>query len=380
LLIGFRLIWSIQSIIVLLWMNINPIYQWLGTLGYALSCSVPFLLYCRKNTPRYAPALTDLLLTGGLFLILSLAGEFNDVMTFLQVPSLTFGYFSQGRHGIWAALALSVYPFLLTGSIPDMPLESLLDGMLNLLLLFVIGYCFQKLVSALLQIRSMYRTIQEQNQTLENYAKQIEKMTLLEERNRLSRELHDTVGHSFTTAITGMDAVYYLIDASPQEAKSSLRELLQFTRNGLDEVRKQIHQIAPDKEEQSLTAALEHMGNEFSIHSGTKVMLEVVGAEYPVSEQIRTALIRCMQESLTNAKKHGQASIVEVRLEYEEQFVRMQVADNGTGINGDLAKGFGLQAMTDRLDNLNGSLRIEPGLITGTVVACQIPIILHPSK
>jgi signal transduction histidine kinase len=219
----------------------------------------------------------------------------------------------------------------------------------------------------------MYEIIQEQNQTLELYSKQIEKLTLAEERNRLSRDLHDTVGHTFTTTIMGMDAVLYLIDLSPEEAKKSLRELLHVTRNGLDEVRRHIHQIAPEKDELPLSASLSQIGHEFALHTGTSVELAVSGAEYPVSEQVRWTFIRCLQESLTNAKKHGSASRVQVDLLFGEDAVKLRIANNGR-VADKLVKGFGLQAMTDRLANLHGTLEVESDERRGMAVVCTVPV------
>lgn len=344
---------------------------WLGLTGYLLSSCVPVILYLWKQVPRYIPVLAELLITGGLYTLLPEVEE--SVFAFFQVPVLTLGYMCRNWHALWAVVAICLLPVLVSGGIPDMPRRTFIDGEANLAILFGIGFCFQKLVTSYQQINGMYGIIQEQNQTLEVYAKQIERLTLAEERNRLSRDLHDTVGHTFTTTIMGMDAVYYLIDQSPQEAKNNLRELLHVTRDGLDEVRQHIHQIASDKDKQSLAPTLEQIGSEFALHTGTQVDLDTVGAEYPVSEQVRLTFIRCLQESLTNAKKHGRASRVKIELAFEPEMIHLRIADNGTGAAA-LTMGFGLQTMTERMANLNGTLQISSSPSGGTVIECTVPI------
>ncbi|GFN33913.1 sensor histidine kinase [Paenibacillus xylaniclasticus] len=379
LLLCLRILWGGTGIVNLFQTDVDGFYVWLGALGYTLSCIVPFLIHCIERVPRYLPVLADLLFTGGLFLLLFHYFDLTELgyttFSFFQVPAFLIGYFSRGWHGCWTVVILNTYPFVLSGGVPDLTFNRLADEIFNLSILFGVGFCFQKIVSSYQKINHMYKVIQEQNKTLELYAKQIEKLTLLEERNRLSRDLHDTVGHTFTTTITGMDAVYYLIDIAPSEAKASLRELLHLTRNGLDEVRRHIHQIAPEKDEQSLSSALSQICNQFAHHTGTTVKLNTEGDEYPVSENLRIVFIRCLQESLTNAKKHGKATAVTIGLKFEENQVSLRIEDNGVGPKGGVTKGFGLQSMTDRLTNLNGSLELVPKDKSGMIIVCKVPIL-----
>ncbi|MBW9234690.1 hypothetical protein JQK62_21055, partial [Leptospira santarosai] len=76
-----------------------------------------------------------------------------------------------------------------------------------------------------------------QNQLLEDYAKQIEKVTLLEERNRLARDLHDTVGHTYTSVIMGLDAASFLLKTSPEKAQGQVERLSDVMRKSLGEIR-----------------------------------------------------------------------------------------------------------------------------------------------
>ncbi|MFC3749435.1 sensor histidine kinase [Paenibacillus sp. GCM10012306] len=373
--LGIRLVWGGLGISGLHFsIGSHGVLFWLGAAGYLLSSCVPFGLYMLRNVPRYLPVAAELLITGGLFLILPEMRE--TVFAFFQVPFLTLGYLCMGWPTAGALLAAFFLPVLLSGGVREMPRAEFIDATANLLVLLGIGFCFQKLVHSYHKINGMYDIIQEQNATLEVYASQIESLTLAEERNRLSRDLHDTVGHTFTATIMGMDAVRYLIDVDPEEAKKNLAELLQMTRTGLDEIRQHIHGIAPEAQIHSLSDVLSQVARQFEQHTGMKVTLETDGTTVETSEQVRLVLIRCLQESLTNAKRHGAASEVSLKLITRADFITLRIEDNGRGIEGtgELIHGFGLKAMEQRVANLNGRLEIAVRDVGGVLVDCTVPV------
>lgn len=368
---GLRMIWCVLGVLSLIYDAGDTGFALvLKAAGFLLCGTVPVLLYLRRGMPRFAAPAADLLLLGVMFE--ASAGLERGPFAFFQVPMLMLGYLSGGWHALWALAAALLGPFVLADEPIGMEREALVDAVANLAILFGIGLIFQKLVGSYQRINGMYGVIREQNRTLELYAKQIEKLTLAEERNRLSRDLHDTVGHTFTTTITGMDAVYYLIDLSPEEAKKSLRELLQVTRGGLDEVRRHIHQLASDQEGLPLSRTLTQIASEFALHTGTKVALESTGVEHRLPEQSRLALIRGLQESLTNAKRHGGATCIDVHLAFGQEAVCLRVTDNGLGASA-IQEGFGLRAMADRMANAGGSVQWSTAAGQGMTIECAVP-------
>ncbi|WP_079911348.1 sensor histidine kinase [Paenibacillus sp. 32352] len=337
--------------------------RWFILLFYTLAYVTPMVLFLRRGIPRMFPVLAELLLNGTFFCLMAASPTVE--FAFYNFPSIMLGYMSVGRIAVFSAATSVIVIPLLVGWFRGSGIETTISVAIEFGVLYGSGFCFQKLIAS-------YGLITKQNQTLELYAKQIEALTLTEERNRLSRELHDTVGHTFATTITGMDAVHYLIDVDPQEAKNSLQELLEVTRNGLDEVRRHIHQIAPEQEERTLTEALSQIADEFALHTGTEIAVHVEGTEYTVSENVRLTMIRCLQESLTNANKHGKASSIRIELAYSEECVEIKIADDGKGAS-ELVEGFGLKAMYERAANLNGTLAVTSHSDHGTVIACTIP-------
>ncbi|MCI3921194.1 sensor histidine kinase [Paenibacillus sp. TRM 82003] len=344
---------------------------WLAVFWYTAAFVLPLVAFLRKGNPQVLTLLLEFAISGSLFLFLS--QDWAAGMAFYNFPVFIIGYLSGIRSALVSAPVSILLLPIASGLLWNHSLAVIADRWVDLLFVFAIGFCFNKLLMTLLKSKEMMGIIQQQNQTLELKAKQIEKLTLSEERNRLSRELHDTVGHTFTAVITAMDAVHYLMDDSPEEAKKNLYELRQLTRHGLDEIRKHIHQIAPDEEEQSLSDTLRQISNQFAEHTSVRVSFVTEGEERRLSESIRITLIRMLQEAFTNAVRHGHASEIQVRLRFGGEEVALRVEDNGVGME-TLAKGFGMNAMTERLTNLHGDLYITSSPHQGTAVEGKIPI------
>ncbi|GFN31377.1 hypothetical protein PCURB6_16370 [Paenibacillus curdlanolyticus] len=214
--------------------------------------------------------------------------------------------------------------------------------------------------------------MKKQNKALEQYAQQVEKLTLVEERNRLAVELHDTIGHTIVSLVIGMDSVKSLMETDVAEAKNWLSSLLEMGRNSINEVRKHIHQIAFDAEE-TLIAHFNKVVNDFSTNTGVHVHTTYSGNEIETVPHVKLTLVRCLQELLTNAVKHGDASEIHVTLAFLESAIKLQVADNGNGSD-DVALGFGLNAMRNKLQMLQGDIHIHSRAGQGFEVQCIIPV------
>ncbi|NEW07023.1 sensor histidine kinase [Paenibacillus sp. SYP-B3998] len=364
--------------------DFRSISIFLTILSILLSYGIP-LLFWRPHyvNPHVFPI--AVLLTGAP-LQLYLSWMEQEAYSFINCPLIVIGFLTDRKNAWWiapvfiVALPLS-YRFIL----PALgPLE-LSGGILNAALVFGIGLSLQRVVTSNIKTENLlaenqfqYQLIHEQNNALEQYANQIEQLTLLEERNRMARELHDTVGHTFTSVIMGMDAVSYLIEASPEKAKEKLDVLRGVTRNGLEEVRRSIHQMVPKGDDLLLSQQLTRLANEFALHTGTKISFKTGGEEFEIPKQTKLSLIRCLQESLTNAKRHGRAASVEILLTYGKDEVGLQIEDDGIGTE-QLKAGFGINAMQERITALQGSLQVSSSSSQGTVVSCIIPAKRLPS-
>ncbi|WP_052339834.1 sensor histidine kinase [Gorillibacterium massiliense] len=369
---ALRTLWFACSIAVLTRSYAGGDFYSILLAWFILSYLIPQVFF-RPGSVRPTPyLLAETLITGGLFLYSTPILGGVGVYKFLYLP-LTLGYLS-GKKSIWltAPLVLLILPALtLWWGKPEITSMSAIDFFASYCALYGLGYALNFITSSHKQTSELLQTIREKNEALEQYSRQVETIAVLEERNRVARELHDTVGHSFTTAVMGMDAVRLLIDRAPQEAKANLQELLTATRRGLDEVRASIHRMA--EEEVELSAVLSRVTTVFAKHTSTSTELEIIGQERETSQTLRLVLTRCLQEALTNAKKHGDAKRVRIRLTYAPAFVELSVKDNGIGMAA-VVEGFGLRSMKERLSALAGMLEVISSPGEGTDVRCRVPL------
>lgn len=311
------------------------------------------------------------LIFSGLFLIVGcyFSGEYSS---FLALPALCAGIYSQPgkkRWLLWTGFAIVPFFAVLT-----IGLNQLGMGVIDGLFFFGVGIAVSKVLEAEKKTQMLLDENRRQNQLLEEYAKHIEKITLLEERNRLARDLHDTIGHTYTSVIMGLDAASYLIGTSPDKAKEQVELLSKVMRKSLGEVRSHIHQISPSGEREDLSSQLKNIATEFALHTKIDIQFQQIGPqEKKISPQGILTLIRILQESLTNAVRHGQATTILITLKEESTYVNLTIKDNGIGMR-DINFGFGLNGMKERLESLQGGLKIESKENEGTAVTCFLPV------
>ncbi|MDA2209322.1 hybrid sensor histidine kinase/response regulator transcription factor [Bacillus cereus] len=231
---------------------------------------------------------------------------------------------------------------------------------------YVMGFAFHLLIVN----HKQNEAIRKQNAVLEQYMSQIERITLAEERNRLSSELHDTVGHAYTSIIMGMETLR--TELATEMGIQRLDSLLEMGRKSIEDVRGYLHQMDSPCQSPSLIQSLQNLGAEFQEHAQVNVSFRAYGEEYELSRQAKIAFIRCLQESLTNAVRHGQGTEIIVSLQFEQQYTRLEVQDNGKG-NVEWQEGFGMNAMKERAMNLQGQLSVYTKPEEGMLVTCTIP-------
>ncbi|WP_059171697.1 sensor histidine kinase [Bacillus sp. FJAT-27445] len=311
------------------------------------------------------------LVFSGLFLIVGcyLLGKYSS---FLAYPALCAGLYSRPGKQRWFGWAgFSIAPLL---AVLAIGLDHLGMGVIDGFFFFGIGIAIAKVLEAEKKTRSLLEENRRQNRLLEEYAKQVKKITLLEERNRLARDLHDTIGHTFTSVIMGLDATAYLLEASPAKAKEQVNQLSGVMRNSLGEIRSHIHQIAPADDTGEFSDRLRTIASEFSSHTKVEVNFIVLGQEREISSQGAITFVRCLQEALTNAVRHGGAKKISITLKEEGHYIVLAIVDNGIGM-GDSKEGFGLKGMKARLESLQGGLSIESKDQEGTAITCYLPAI-----
>ncbi len=312
------------------------------------------------------------LLLGGSYYVHSVMDPALTSKADYLLPSLTMGYLLT-KPTLWIIPLLAVIPFFFQSYLRISWGQTLSIGTDNLLFCFI-GMWASFVANAYEQKNKLAAEVERQNKLLTHYSAEIEKMTLLEERNRMSKELHDTLGHSFISLILSLDASIALVDSKPAEAKDRLIRLRALAEQNLNEMRSIVHEMG-EEEESSLIRQVESLAVRLREHTGTALTLSLPETELPIRFEVRQAVLRVIQESFTNALKHGKASQLHLELGYSEIHLHLSVRNNGIPID-NLNVGFGLTTMKHRVERLGGCLRLSSreGTPAETEVRCEIPL------
>jgi signal transduction histidine kinase len=196
------------------------------------------------------------------------------------------------------------------------------------------------------------------------------------ERERMAREIHDTLAQGFTSIVMVSQAVRADLDRGRLDAARERLDLVERTaRDNLAEARALVSAFAPvGLAETGLAAALDRLADRFGQETGLVVDVTVAEGTAAINRDREVILLRAAQEALTNVRRHAQASKVELALTVApDGSVRLEVADNGRGIDPGAAEGFGLRGMRDRVTSGGGELAISGGEERGTRVLVTLP-------
>jgi DNA-binding NarL/FixJ family response regulator/signal transduction histidine kinase len=368
-----HLFWYV-SISLFLLKNINeyvPELHWLTFVLFTLSFAVPQFFW----RPSYRNAVYFTLAELGFGgLITGLLYVFKDNFTDnMSIPMIILGYLATKRVAYWSAPLLIIGLPLLGVILGHQTWGMTMDTLFNHLLLYGVGAGYNIFILINSKMKALLSENQKQYQLIQQYANQVEAMTLKEERSRLAGELHDTVGYAFTSLIMGLEVSKALMEIDTDQAKVKMEGILRQARMSIDDIRHQIHQITPLEMDLAFSNYIIREMKLFTENTHVQVNIELVGEEIQVPEQIRFVLIRCLQEALTNAVKHGQVSQVEIRLCYEANKLIFSIKDEGVGTS-DLTYGFDLRTMEQRLTTVAGKLKLNSRLNVGTEIICEIPL------
>lgn len=219
--------------------------------------------------------------------------------------------------------------------------------------------------------------LQETHQQLQAYATQVETLAVAEERNRLAREMHDTIGHRLTVAAVQLEAAQKLIHKDAAKAETLVATVREQVREALQELRQTVATLRhPLEADLPLSQALRRLIRDFEEASGVAVNVLLPDDLPELPPAHRLAVYRTVQEGLTNVQKHAQAAQVWLQLVQQNGVLLLRMSDDGVGWPEERpSTGFGLRGMAERAAQLGGELHLEPRPGGGAQLRLQLPLV-----
>lgn len=207
---------------------------------------------------------------------------------------------------------------------------------------------------------------------------------VLAERTRLSREIHDSVAQRLSSINLLCQAAEQRWIAQPSAAREYINQAALTSRDGLEEVRRVVRDLAPealinDQTGSALPAALKDACEQATQDSGVTIDIRVDGHPSPVAPEVATAVLRTARGALANVVEHAHATTATVSLTYQPDSISLDVRDNGIGFEqqpqtGPGARGTGLAGIRDRAENFGGTVAVETSPNDGTTIAVNLPL------
>ncbi|HEX9923682.1 MAG TPA: sensor histidine kinase [Anaerolineae bacterium] len=259
----------------------------------------------------------------------------------------------------------------------DPPLLFYLTFSLMLAFIASIAYLIRQERTSRLQAEKLLHELEDSHWQLQKYAEKVGNLAVTEERNRLAREIHDSLGHYMTVVNVQLEKAIAFRDRNPQEADQAVKDAKHLASEALKDVRRSVGTLRNPPEfllSQSLRDLVNNMNtDQFAIE------LKVEGEEAGFSRQSLLTLYRAAQEGLTNIQKHAQANQATIRLQLKNHEAQLWIEDNGQGFDPTILEGpklnghYGLEGVRERLELIRGSFTLESRPNEGTRLCVTVP-------
>ncbi|KHD36203.1 ATPase [Clostridium acetobutylicum] len=230
----------------------------------------------------------------------------------------------------------------------------------------------EKITSLNKKLNLANEKLEVMNVQLKEYAVKIGSMAETRERNRMAREIHDTLGHALTGISVGIDACLTTIDVSTELTKKQLNIIADVAREAIKDVRRSVKKLRPDAlENSSLEDALNNMISRISKATKTKVFFNANIKLLKFGHDEEDTIYRIIQEGITNSIRHGQAEEIYIDMIRRDKQLNITIRDNGKGC-ANVEEGFGLRHIEERVKLLNGTVEYDGS--DSFLITVNIPI------
>jgi len=238
--------------------------------------------------------------------------------------------------------------------------------LVNVLILVIAGFA-QHNREERMRKDLLYRELVDTHRQLKQSTDEVNRLSVVEERNRIARELHDTLGHNMTALIMQLQMTEHLFRDDGEKAKELLDNSISTAKDALSGIREVVETLRAVDDSRYSSSEIRKLTSEFAAKTGALIHLEITGetAGNPAGRKAEVrkqaadkALYRIIQEALTNAVRHGKATDIFVTVDYSDEAVNFSIQDNGAGKEV-LEEGFGLKGIRERADAFGGEITIK---------------------
>ena len=342
---------------------------------------VEYWLYGDNSPPKVGVLL--LFLRGALAYGAILFSNFS--LAFLLYALLPFNaFFVFGSHvSNVLAVFYSIVSFIQQPDILDLPVADPLPGWITqqivTIFLLLLARVLQREKEHQYYTEKLLRHLQISHRELQVYAAQVAELATAEERNRLARDIHDSVGHHLTAVNIQLEKALVFRKHDLDQSFQAVRDAKQAAQEALRDVRESVAGLREMDSSLRLKSSLETLTNQVSTNR-LPVEFQFAGDESDYNRMVLLTLYRAAQEGLTNIQKHAHATCVRLEVELGSQQAHMSLTDNGNGFDASALASFqesnssyGLRGIRERVELLRGQVRIDSVPEQGTTLIVTIP-------
>ena len=222
------------------------------------------------------------------------------------------------------------------------------------------------------QLNTTVNQLLTANVGFQRYASSIQSTSILQERNRLSRDIHDTIGYTLMNLIMMLEAAQDLIGRDPEELRRLLLRIVEQCKDGFKETRRALHALRQESVEVVRgLRAIRKLVEGFQLATAIMVEVEYGNMPWTMSEEVEVALYRLLQEGMTNAFRHGKATRINIGFWRDTSELIVTVRDNGSG-SPEIVQGIGIAGMRERIEEMGGVV-IAHNVVDGFEISARIP-------
>ena len=238
---------------------------------------------------------------------------------------------------------------------------------------YFITYLYVNLAEKNRAIDALNKELMNKVDQLQDYSSKIKELTLIEERQRISQNLHDMLGHSLIGLRLHLDALNQFIDNDPQKSHQILDKSKGIIDHSLVELRETVDELNETKELADLKSALEELRDSISVTGQVKVDLQTYFDVNKLDISIKDLIYKTCQEFITNSIKHGHSSLVTIKLRMNNDQMNLKLTNNGQNVD-EIKASNGINGIKERVRKLNGQVDFSNNQPNGFKTEINLPI------